>query len=66
MPRSRLAGQFYWPSAEYSIPADDLCWHIAPSPNADFRCVRKIGHPGKHEFRYSPRLKPHSHKREIA
>lgn len=42
-----IAGKFYWPSEEYSVPADNLCWHIPPEPNRDFRCVRTFGHPGK-------------------
>lgn len=61
-PNARLAEQFYWPSAEYSVPADNLCWHAPPSPNADFRCVREIGHPGKHDYQWSPVIKDHSHK----
>lgn len=59
---SMLDGKFYWPSDEYSIPADNLCWHRPPSPNADFFCVRPLGHPGKHEHHWSPTIKDHSHK----
>jgi hypothetical protein len=54
-------GMFYWPSPEYSIPADNLCWHVPPAPNRDFRCVRPAGHPGKHQHAWSPTIKDHSH-----
>ena len=57
-----IAGKFYWPSDEYSIPADNLCWHIPPEPNRDFRCTRPASHPGKHQYEWSPTIKDHSHK----
>lgn len=60
-PDPTLAGMFYWPSAEYSIPADNLCWHSPPSPDADFFCIRRLGHPGKHKHHWSPTIKDHSH-----
>lgn len=61
MTHSATAGMFYWPTDHYSVPADNLCWHVPPSPDADYRCVRERGHPGKHRFVWSPKLtdKPH-------
>lgn len=59
---SNLAGKFYWPSDDFSTPADNLCWHVPPSPNADYRCVRQAGHPGRHAHDWSPTIKDHSHK----
>lgn len=61
-PDPSLAGKFYWPSLEYSTPADNLCWDIPPAPNRDFRCVRPLGHPGKCDHRWSVTIKDHSHK----
>lgn len=43
-------GRFYWPSDDYSVPADNLCFHIPPSPDADHRCIRPAGHPGRHQY----------------
>ena len=57
-----MAGKFYWPSAEYSAPAEFHCWHVPESPNADFRCVRRAGHPGKHHYEWSPDVRDYSHK----
>lgn len=57
-----IEGKFYWPSAEYSVAADNLCWHIPPEPNRDFRCVRPYGHPGKCLHEWSPTIKDHSHR----
>jgi hypothetical protein len=56
------SGEFYWPAEHYSVPADSLCWHIAPSPNADHRCIRPDGHRGAHLYEYSPKVKAHPHK----
>ncbi len=56
-----LAGKFYWPRDDYSTPADNLCWHIPPNPDADFRCVRSSGHAGKHRYEWSPRIVAFSH-----
>lgn len=61
-PDPSLAGKFWWPSAEYSVPADNLCWHIPPSPNADYRCIRECGHKGRHKYDWSPKITSHSHK----
>jgi len=61
-----IAGKFYWPSPEYSIPADNLCWHVPPSPNRDFRCTRSFGHPGKCQHEWSPTIKDHSHRTALA
>ena len=61
-PVSELQGKFWWPTEDWSLPADDLCWHVPPSPNADFRCVRERGHPGAHDHRYGVVIKGHSHK----
>ena len=59
---SDLSGMFYWPRNDFSTPADNLCWHVPPSPNGDYRCVRPIGHPGKHGYAWAPVIKDHSHK----
>lgn len=59
---SRFAGKFYWPSAEFSVRADNLCGHNLPSPNADFTCVRTSGHPGKHHYEWSIDIRDYSHK----
>jgi hypothetical protein len=59
---SDMSGKFYWPSAEYSTPAELHCWHVPPSPNADFRCIRREGHPGQHYYAHSPTIRPWSHK----
>ena len=56
-----LKGKFWWPSDEYSTPADNLCWDSPASPNADFFCIRSTGHPGKHEHHYSPLIRDYSH-----
>ena len=61
-PAEELMGRYYWPSDEYSVPADNLCWHVPPAPNRDFRCIRPAGHPGKHEYEWSPTIKGHSHR----
>jgi hypothetical protein len=61
-PSLGLVGRFYWPSPEYSTPADNLCWDIPPAPNRDFKCVRALGHPGKCQHQWSPVIKDHSHK----
>lgn len=61
-PPGEIAGKFYWPSPEYSIPADNLCWHIPPAPNGDFRCIRPFGHPGKCQHVWSPVIKDWSHR----
>lgn len=58
----RTQGMFYWPSDHYSVPADNLCWHAAPSPYADHFCIREEGHPGKHKFECTPILRSFSHK----
>lgn len=55
-------GKFYWPSDEYSAPAEYFCWHVPPSPNADFKCVRQDGHAGKHHYEWSPDIRDYSHK----
>lgn len=65
-PEESLAGKFYWPSDEYSIPADNLCWNRAPSPNSDFFCVRALNHPGKCQFHWSPTIRDCSHRRAAA
>ena len=62
--RQQTAGKFWWPSEDYSVPADNLCWHIPPSPNADYRCIRERGHKGRHKFDWSPRLRDYSHKQK--
>ncbi len=41
--------RYYWPTDDWSTPADDFCMHEPPAPNRDFRCIRPIGHPGDHE-----------------
>lgn len=64
-PDPGLAGQFYWPRDDFSTPADNLCWHVPPSPNADFRCVRTLGHPGAHQHAWSPIIKEHSHRARL-
>lgn len=64
-PPASLAGKFYWPSDEFSTPADNLCWHAPPSPDADFRCVRPHGHPGRHQHEWSPAIRDHSHKEPL-
>lgn len=56
------AGKFYWPSDEYSTPAEGHCWHVPPSPNADFRCIRRADHPGQHHYAHSPTIRTWSHK----
>lgn len=61
-----LAGKFYWPHDGYSTPADNLCWHIPPAPNADFRCVRPLGHPGRHLHEWSPTIRDYSHRAALA
>lgn len=55
---------YYWPTDEYSIPADGLCLHVPPEPNRDHRCVREDGHKGKHEYVYAAdgAFRPYSHK----
>lgn len=58
-----LKGKFWWPSPDYSVPADDLCWHIPPSPDADHRCIRERGHSGKHLFEICPKLTDFPHKK---
>lgn len=60
-----IAGKFYWPSEEYSVPADNLCWHIPPEPNRDFRCIRPFGHSGKCQHAWSPTIRDYSHRRAL-
>lgn len=57
-----LTGKHYWPSDEFSVPADDLCWHVPPSPNADYRCVRTAGHRGRHSHEMTPTVRDYSWK----
>lgn len=55
--------EHYWPSDNYSVPAEGICLHTPPSPNGDHRCVREIGHKGRHEYAYvadGTRTKPKS------
>ena len=61
-PSPQLVGKFYWPRDDFSAPADNLCWHIPPSPNADFRCVRPLGHRGRHQYEWSPCIRDYSHR----
>ena len=61
-PAPELAGKFYWPSPEYSTPANNLCWHTPPAPNRDFRCIRALGHPGKCLHEWSPTVRDYSHR----
>jgi hypothetical protein len=52
----------YWPTENFSTPADNMCLHIPPSPDGDYRCVKGEGHAGKHEYRWSPVIKSWSFK----
>lgn len=61
-PLGEIAGKFYWPTPEYSAPADDLCWHIPLAPNRDFRCIRPFGHTGRCDHAWSPAIKDFSHR----
>lgn len=54
--------RYVWLSDEYSVPEDQLCLHEAQAPNRDFRCVRAIGHAGKHERRWGLDYRDYSHK----
>lgn len=54
--------RFWWPSEHYSVPLEDRCMHVPPAPNRDFRCMRATGHPGKHEYHWSPVIRDYSHK----
>lgn len=51
-----------WLSDEYSVPLASLCWHAAPSPNADHHCIRAAGHAGKHRYSFHAETRDHSHK----
>jgi predicted Zn-ribbon and HTH transcriptional regulator len=54
----------YWPTNDWSTPADDFCMHELPSPNADFRCIREKDHPGEHKHVWSPDIREYSHKED--
>lgn len=61
-----FTGKHYWPADHFSVPADGLCLNMAPSPDTDFWCIRQKGHPGTHEYEWSPSIRDRSWKDDAA
>jgi len=57
-----MRGKHVWLADHFSVPAETLCLHRAPSPNADCFCLRAIGHPGTHTFHMQPDVRDDSWK----
>lgn len=57
-----FSGKHYWPADHFSVPAESMCFNMAPSPDADCWCIRQKGHPGDHQYRYSPLIRDYSWK----
>lgn len=52
-----MAERHVYLSDDFSVPESSLCMHAPESPNADFRCLRAKGHPGKHEHHLDFRVR---------
>jgi hypothetical protein len=60
-PNEWLKGKFYWPVDHYSVPADNLCWHVMDG-SFDCPCTKPRGHPGKHQYTFDADIRDYSHK----
>lgn len=58
----RGQGKHYWPADHFSVPAEGVCFNIAPSPDADCLCIREKGHAGAHRYEWSPDIRSYSWK----